>query len=107
MRDDGSERAATGPRRWRTADPRGLAHLALMVVIGSATAPAAKLAVRELPIGLIPVIRFGLAGLCLLPLVWRGGALGRMLREDGGRLLLTSALCVPVNQSFFLNGARL
>jgi drug/metabolite transporter (DMT)-like permease len=78
-----------------------------MVLIASGTAPAAKFAVRELPTGLIPMVRFGVAGLCLLPLVWRGGALGRMLREEGGRLLVTAALCVPVNQFFFLNGTRL
>jgi drug/metabolite transporter (DMT)-like permease len=30
-----------------------------------------------------------------------------MVRESGGRLLVTAALCVPINQTFFLNGARL
>ena len=30
-----------------------------------------------------------------------------MLREDRGRLVLSAALCVPINQMFFLNGARL
>jgi drug/metabolite transporter (DMT)-like permease len=30
-----------------------------------------------------------------------------MFRLDRSRLLLTAALCVPINQTFFLNGARL
>ena len=30
-----------------------------------------------------------------------------MFRLDRGRLLLTGALCVPINQTFFLNGAKL
>jgi drug/metabolite transporter (DMT)-like permease len=92
--------------RSRDADPAALVYLALMVLIGSSTAPAAKFAVRELPVGMVPLIRFGVAGICLLPVVWRGGALGRLFREDGGRLAVTAALCVPINQSFFLNGAR-
>lgn len=79
----------------------------LMVLIGSSTATAAKFAVREFPVTLLPVVRFGGAGLCLLPLVWRGGALARMLRRDPGLLLAASALCVPINQSFFLNATRL
>ncbi len=79
-----------------------------MVLIGSSTAPSAKFAVRELPAGLLPLIRFGVAGVCLLPLVWRrSGGFVRMFREDGGRLALAAALCVPVNQTFFLNGAKL
>lgn len=92
----------------RDMDVRAYVYLAMMVVIGSSTAPAAKFAVRELPAGLLPLIRFGVAGLCLLPVVgWRTGGLWRMVREDGWRLALAGALCVPVNQSFFLNGARL
>ena len=85
---------------------RAIGFLALMVLIGSSTAPAAKIAVREIPVGLIPLVRFGVAGLCLWP-VLRGGALGRIFREDGWRLLAAAALCVPVNQAFFLGGARL
>jgi drug/metabolite transporter (DMT)-like permease len=85
----------------------GYVFLALMVVIGSSTATAAKFAVRELPVGLLPIVRFGGAGLCLLPLVWRGGGLLRMIREDGGRLLATAAFCVPINQMFFLSATRL
>jgi drug/metabolite transporter (DMT)-like permease len=81
--------------------------LGLMVLIGSSTAPAAKYALRELPVGLLPLVRFGIAGLCLLPVAGRGGALGRMLRADAGRLALSAALCVPINQMFFLHGARL
>ena len=88
-------------------DPGAFVFLALMVLITSSTAPAAKFAVRELPVGLLPLVRFGVAGLCLLPLVWRGGTLVRMLREDGGRLVLAAALCVPINQTFFLYGTRL
>ncbi len=89
---------------------RAYVCVGLMVLIGSSTAPAAKLAVRELPAGLLPLIRFGLAGLCLLPLVVRQGGwdgLARMAREDGWRLLVAASLCVPVNQAFFLNGAKL
>jgi drug/metabolite transporter (DMT)-like permease len=82
-------------------------YLGLMVLITSSTAPAAKYAVRELPVGLLPLVRFGVAGLCLLPVVWRGWAPVRMLREDSGRLVLSAALCVPINQTFFLYGARL
>jgi drug/metabolite transporter (DMT)-like permease len=78
-----------------------------MVLIGSSTATAAKFAVRELPVGLLPLVRFGVAGLCLLPIVGRGGALARMLRESGPRLVLAAALCVPINQTFFLSGTRL
>jgi drug/metabolite transporter (DMT)-like permease len=76
-----------------------------MVLIGSSTATAAKVATRELPVGLLPVARFGLAGLCLLPWVWP--ALARLWREDRVRLLAASALCVPINQAFFLHGNRL
>lgn len=86
---------------------RAIGWLVLMVLIGSTTAPAAKIAVREVPAGLIPLVRFGVAGLCLWPIVGRGGAFGRMLRQDGWRLVAAAALCVPINQAFFLNGARL
>ncbi len=80
--------------------------LLFMVLIGSSTAPSAKFAVRELPVALVPLVRFGIAGLCLWPIVG-STRLRRLWREDGKRLLLTAALCVPVNQTFFLNGARL
>jgi len=86
---------------------RAYGCLALMVLIGSSTAPAAKFAVRELPVGLVPIVRFGVAALCLGPIFLQGGTLTRMLREDGRRLAMASALCVPINQAFFLAGARL
>ncbi len=79
----------------------------LMVLIGSSTATAAKFAVRELPVELLPIARFGVAGLALLPLVWGRGTLRALFRQDGPRLLAAAALCVPINQSFFLNGTRL
>lgn len=91
----------------RSIDFGAYVLLALMVVIGSGTAPAAKFAVKELPVGLLPLARFGGAGLCLLPLVWRGGVLRRMFREDLGRLALAAAFCVPINQYFLLSGAKL
>jgi drug/metabolite transporter (DMT)-like permease len=101
--DDGSECS-------RGVDPRAYVFTALMVLIGSSTAPSAKFAVRELPAGLLPLIRFGVAGLCLLPLVWRREGLHglrKMVREDWARLALAALFCIPINQTFFLNGARL
>ncbi len=94
---------ATGPRR----DPGAAVFLVLMVLIGSTTATAAKFAVKDLPLGFLPLARFGLAGLCLLPIAWRGGGLARMLRDDFPRLLATAAFCVPINQAFFLAGTRM
>ena len=91
----------------RRSGSRAFGWLALMVLIGSTTAPAAKIAVREVPVGLVPLVRFGLAGLCLWPIVGGWPTLGRMLRKDGWRLVATAALCVPINQAFFLSGARL
>ena len=89
------------------ADLVGYAYLVLMVLIGSSTAASAKYAVRELPIGLVPLVRFGIAGLCVLPLAMRGGRLIKMIREDFGRVAVAAALCVPINQTFFLNGTKL
>src|SRR3954451_6473699 len=103
MAVDGS----SGVRSSGSVGLRAFGYLALMVLIGSSTAPAAKIAVREIPVGLIPLVRFGVAGLCLWPIVGRGGALKRMIRQDGWRLLAAAALCVPINQAFFLSGARL
>ena len=97
----------TGEAPATARDQRAYLYLALMVVIGSSTATAAKFAVRELPIGVIPLVRFGGAGLCLLPLAWRGGGLGRLFRDDFPRLVAASAFCVPINQAFFLSGTRL
>jgi drug/metabolite transporter (DMT)-like permease len=88
-------------------DVRAYVYLFLMVVLGSTTAAAARLAVRELPIALLPVVRFGVAGLCILPMIRSRGSLRKLLREDWPGLLLTSAMCVPVNQGFFLMAARL
>jgi drug/metabolite transporter (DMT)-like permease len=78
-----------------------------MVVLGSTTAAAARFVVRELPAAWVPVVRFGVAGICLAPLVWRGGGLGRIFRRDGLLLIAAAALCVPINQGFFLNASRL
>jgi drug/metabolite transporter (DMT)-like permease len=86
---------------------RAFGFLALMVLIGSSTAPAAKIAVKGVPVGLIPLVRFGLAGLCLWPIVAPGARLRQMIRQDGWRLLAAASLCVPINQAFFLNGAKL
>ena len=88
-------------------DFRAYVYVALMVVLGSTTAAAAKIAVAELPVTLVPAARFGMAGLCLLPWVLGRGVLVRMFREDALLLLATAALCVPINQGFFLTAARL
>jgi drug/metabolite transporter (DMT)-like permease len=90
----------------RTA-PLAYVFLVLMVLIGSSTAAAAKFVVHEVPVALIPLVRFGLAGLLLLPLVWKTAAFRTMFRRDWRRLALTAACCVPINQTFFLNGTRL
>lgn len=102
MSVDGSSRVGAGG----SMGLRTVGCLALMVLIGSSTAPAAKIVVREIPVGLIPLVRFGLAGLCLWPVVGRKGTLSKMLREDGWKVLLAAALCVPINQAFFLSGAK-
>jgi drug/metabolite transporter (DMT)-like permease len=83
------------------------AVLTAMVVIGSSTATAAKFAVTDLPVSLLPIVRFGGAGLALLPIVLGRGVLWPLLRRDWHWLFLGAALCVPVNQGFFLNGTRL
>jgi len=88
-------------------DARAYVYLVLMVVLGSTTAAAARLAVRELPIAILPVVRFGVAGLCILPMIRGRGSLAKLLREDWSGLLLAAAMCVPVNQGFFLTAARL
>ncbi len=104
MRDEG---ALTEDGPGSRKNPTAYFYLILMVLIGSSTAPAAKYVVQELPVGLIPLARFGLSGLILLPFVWRSVPFRRMLRHDLPRLLLTAACCVPINQTFFLNGAKL
>ena len=98
--EDGS--IAGSPR-----DAGAAGFLVLMVLIGSTTATAAKFAVRDVPLGLLPLARFGLAGLCLVPVVWRSGTIGAMARRDLPRLLAASAFCVPINQALFLAGARM
>ena len=87
-------------------DFRAYVYVALMVLFGSTTAAAAKIAVAELPVTLVPAVRFGMAGLCLLPWVLGRGVLLRMIRKDGLLVLATAALCVPINQGFFLSAAR-
>ncbi len=83
--------------------------LLLMVLLTSTTAPSARMAVQEMPIAVLPLIRFGSAGLCLLPAVlWRGRrGLTRLFIEDWPRLLIAASLCIPINQALFLNGAKL
>ena len=49
------------------ADLRAYVYVGLMVVFGSTTAAAARYIVRELPPAWVPVVRFGVAGLFLLP----------------------------------------
>lgn len=88
------------------ARPRSWWVLAAMVLIGSSTATAAKFAVAELPTSLLPIVRFGGAGLALLPWVLGRGAIRRILREDSGLVIGAALLCVPINQGFFLNGTR-
>jgi len=103
---DRIEKSATKPGQ-NPVDSRAYIYVALMVLFGSMTAGAAKIAVAELPVMLVPTLRFGLAWICLLPLVWDRGALYRIFRQDALLLLATSMLCVPINQGFFLSAARL
>jgi drug/metabolite transporter (DMT)-like permease len=88
-------------------DARAYLDVVIMVLVGSTTAPAARYIVHSLPLPWIPVLRFGLAGLCLGPLVWARGGLGRLVRQDGWLLVLAAALCVPINQGFFLSATKL
>jgi drug/metabolite transporter (DMT)-like permease len=78
-----------------------------MVIIGSTTAAFARYIVRELPPIWVPVVRFGIAGLLLLPILADRQVLARLFRRDWPLLGLAAALCVPINQGFFLNAARL
>jgi drug/metabolite transporter (DMT)-like permease len=100
-------REAPGTPARRPADIRAFVEVALLILIGSTTAPAAKFALRGFPVNLIPVMRFSMAAMCLLPVVWGRGELRRLFRDDGWRLLLAAALCVPINQGFFLSATRL
>ncbi len=88
-------------------DPRAYVYVGLMVIFGSTTAAAARYIVRELPPVWVPVVRFGVAGLFLLPVVADRSILARLFRRDWPLLLVAAAMCVPINQGFFLNAARL
>jgi drug/metabolite transporter (DMT)-like permease len=100
MPEMAGEGESDGPRR----DAGAAVFLVLMVLIGSTTATAAKFAVQGAPLGLLPLARFGVAGLVLLPIVARGGALLRMLRRDPWLVVAAASFCVPINQTFFLAG---
>ena len=50
-------------------DYRAYVYVGLMVIFGSTTAAAARYIVRELPPVWVPVVRFGMSGLLLLPVV--------------------------------------
>ncbi len=102
-RDERHPESLTNPAR---PDLRGYIYLSLMVLFGSTTSPFAMVAVRELPVGILPLLRFSFAGLCLIPFLSDRTALWRLLREDTRRLFLVAAFCVPINQSFFLNATR-
>jgi drug/metabolite transporter (DMT)-like permease len=104
-RDCASEPRA--PRARDRAEIRAYLDVALMILIGSTTAPAAKFVVRDLPVNWVPFLRFALASVCFLPVTWARGDLRRLFRADGWRLLLAAMLCVPLNQGFFLSATRL
>lgn len=91
----------------RTPDVRAYIYLAIMILLGSTTSPLAQTAVRQLPIGLVPLLRFGTAGLCLLPFIGGFGAVRELIRGDWKRLAVVAACCVPINQYFFLTAAKL
>lgn len=88
-------------------NPGAYLVLLVMVLVGSSTALISKFALRELPVELLPLVRYGVAGLTLLPVVLKNGQLARLFRQDGARLVAASVLCVPVNQMFFLHGTKL
>jgi drug/metabolite transporter (DMT)-like permease len=89
------------------ADLLAYVYVGLMVILGSTTAAAARYVVRELPPVWVPVVRFGVAGLMLLPIVANRSILARLFRRDWPLLLVAAAMCVPINQGFFLNATRL
>jgi len=78
-----------------------------MIFVGSTTSPFAQIAVRQLPVSLVPLLRFGFAAACLAPFLGGLDAVKRLFREDWRRLAVVAACCVPINQWFFLNAARL
>ncbi|WP_337175827.1 DMT family transporter [Paludisphaera sp.] len=91
----------------RTPDLRAYVYLAIMIVLGSTTSPLAQVAVRQLPIGMVPLLRFGIAGLFLVPFVGGFATVRELIRRDWKRLLMVAACCVPINQFFFLTAAKL
>ncbi len=107
--DEGEPTSGTTgvPPQDNEADLRAFIYVALMVILGSTTAAAARYIVRELPVVWVPVVRFGVAGIALLAVVGKVGAMARIFRRDGWLLLASAALAVPINQGFFLNAARL
>jgi drug/metabolite transporter (DMT)-like permease len=88
-------------------DVRAYVYVVVMILLGSTTAAAAKLVVKEFPIAWLPVLRFSVAGLCVLPFVGGRPVIMRLIRDDWRLLLVSAGLCIPVNQAFFLNAARL
>lgn len=102
-----TEGTRPGPRAGGPTDLRAYVYVVMMILFGSTTAAAARFIVRELPPAWVPVVRFGFAGLLLLPFVADGKVLARIFRRDWPLLLAAAAMCVPVNQGFFLNAARL
>ena len=96
------EDRASGSGDWRP-----YFYVGIMILFGSTTAAAARYIVRELPPAWVPVVRFGISGLILLPVAGDRRNLARLIRRDGLLLLLAGCLCVPINQGFFLNAARL
>lgn len=106
-REGGGVGADRANRPASPVDVRAFFYVGIMVLFGSTTAAAARYIVRELPPVWVPIVRFGVAGMILLPIVggWRGVA--RVLRRDWPLLIVAAAMCVPINQGFFLNAARL
>src|SRR5690348_4895518 len=96
-----------GSHEGSQTDCRAYVYVGLMVIIGSTTAAFARYIVRDLPPVWVPVVRFGVAGLLLAPALADRRVLSRLFRRDWMLLLVAAALCVPINQGFFLNAARL
>lgn len=88
------------------------ALMALIVLIGGLTPVAARFALREMPPFSTGVVRFGLAGACLLItmlVLRRSDPRSRrpIDRADLPRFLACALLCVPINQATFLSGVKL
>lgn len=97
-------KAKTKPK---AIDPRGYVYLGIMIFVGSTTSPFAQLAVWELPVSLVPLLRFGFAAVCIAPFLGGFDKVRRLFQEDWRRLAVVAACCVPINQWFFLNAVRL